>query len=521
MRGRFILVRLSGRTRLPIVMALLACLIEIGLKLLATKSRSFLEALPMFFRSLVLLAMPALIAGAQSPTAPSARAPGQGATLSGTVRDSVTHVALAGATVQLVADTATHFARTVFADSLGGFAIDDLPDGRYSIGFSHPLLDSVGVQAPLRRVAIAGHRGVHLELTTPSPSQLRAAICGPTASDSSGVIVGTVHDARDGSPIPGASVVGQWTELSFTPEGIVRRTPSLVATTGENGWFALCNVPTDAGLLLSASRAADSTDLVEARVPTEGFLRRELYLGAARTVLVPVTSTGDTTALPPRRVRTGTSALSGTVVTAGGLPLSGARVGLADGPQARTNERGEWTISGAPAGSRMLEVRALGYYPDRRAVDVVAGAPPVRVVLATVRSVLDTVKVTANRLYNRDRDGFDRRRRTGHGRYFTAEEIARRNPLNITDLFRSVSGVRLDRRAFDSTSLLVRGTGTGWCSPAVFIDGLYMRGTSADEIDAFAPAHKVAGVEVYVGTHVPAQFQQQMTGCGSIVIWTK
>ena len=360
-----------------------------------------------------------------------------------------------------------------------------------------------------------------LDLATPSPSRLRAAICGPTATDSSGVIVGTVHDSRDGSPIPGVSVVGQWAELSFTPEGIVRRTPSLVATTGENGWFALCNVPTDAGLVLSASRGADSTDLVEARVPVEGFLRRELYLGAARTVVVPAASSSDTLALPPRRVRTGTGSLSGTVVTTGGQPLPGARVGLADGPQARTNERGEWTISGAPAGSRTLEVRALGYFPDRRAVDVVAGAPPVRVVLATLKSVLDTVKVTAKRLYNRDRAGFDERRRTGHGRYFTADEVARRNPLNTTDLFRMVSGVRLNRSAFDSTSLLVRGIATGWCSPAVFVDGLYIRGMSADEVDGLAPAHRIAGIELYLGSTVPPQFQQQMTGCGSIVIWTK
>ena len=46
----------------------------------------------------------------------------------------------------------------------------------------------------------------------------------------------------------------------------------------------------------------------------------------------------------------------------------------------------------------MLEVRALGYYPDRRQVNVVDNGPPVRVTLSTLRAVLDTVRIRATRL---------------------------------------------------------------------------------------------------------------------------
>jgi len=32
---------------------------------------------------------------------------------------------------------------------------------------------------------------------------------------------------------------------------------------------------------------------------------------------------------------------------------------------------------------------------------------------------------------------------------------------------------------------------------------------------------EVAGVEVYAGLGAPLEFQPGMTGCGSVVIWTK
>ena len=81
-----------------------------------------------------------------------------------------------------------------------------------------------------------------------------------------------------------------------------------------------------------------------------------------------------------RAVRAGIGRVSGIVrAIAGGRPLAGAQVSFVDGPSTRANARGEWTLSDAPSGTRTLEVRALGYYPERRVVDVVDGAPSVAV----------------------------------------------------------------------------------------------------------------------------------------------
>jgi hypothetical protein len=348
-------------------------------------------------------------------------------------------------------------------------------------------------------------------------------------------VVGTVRDARDLAPVAGATVAGEWLELTFQAGKMARRVPRLAAMTGENGWFAICNVPSSGTMMLTASRGPDSTDVIEIQVPAEGFLRRELYLGPARTVVVVDSARRtDSLAPPPRRVHRGDGRLSGTVATVvGGQPLAGAQVGIADGPQTLTNERGEWSLHDSPAGTRMLEVRAVGYYPERRRVDVVAGAEPVRVALSTLKAVLDTVKVSANRLrYVKDQGGFAQRRRTGGGRYLDATDIERRAPLLASDLFRQIPGMRMEREGLD-TRIIMRGLFTEQCAPSVFIDGhlinsVLTRGIdgAADtaatvDVDDWVRPKEIAGLEVYAAGAVPKEFQTAFDGCGAVLIWSK
>jgi len=433
----------------------------------------------------------------------AAQAPG--ATVSGVVRDSIARAPLAGAVVQLVAaDSQARFGRTVVSDSLGRFMLADVPAGRYMIGFFHAMLDSLGVEPPLREVRVDGRRPVRADLAIPSPAGLRAAICGQQSAPESGaVVIGIVRDARNGGATAGVTVTGEWLEFSFAPEQRGWRTQRLTATTAENGWFALCNVPGAGTIALRASRGTDSTDLIEMQVPAERFLRRELYLGSSLGLV------------------SGDGRLSGTVVTAAeGRPLAGAVVSIADGHETRANERGEWTLVDAPVGTRMLEVRAVGYYAERSAVDVVAGAPPIRTALSTIKAMLDTVRITASRL-NEQMKGFEQRRHGGMGRYLTPEDIARRGPIVTSDLFRMVPGFRVDRSGLGETRISMRGPFAGRCSPAVYLDGNYVGVLSADDIDQWVNPGEIAGIEIYTGPGVPPQFTTGMATCGSIVIWTK
>jgi hypothetical protein len=339
------------------------------------------------------------------------------------------------------------------------------------------------------------------------------------------VVIGIVRDARDGAPAAGVTVLGDWLELSFGPAGIVRRVPTVIFTTGENGWFALCNVPSPGTMTLLASRGAESTDRIEVQVPAEGFLRRELYLGPARTVIAGDTAQrGGTPASRSRRLHAGDGRLRGTVVAAvGGKPLSGARVGIPDGPQTRANDRGEWTLVDAPAGTRMLEVRAIGYYPERRPVDVVADAAPIRAALSTLEAVLDTVRVVATRLGGFAGSGFaERRRSSGTGHFLTPDDVARRRPIVTSDLFRTVPGVYVERGDFGDPGISMRGIFTERCSPALYLDGQHMQLLGADLIDDLVHPDELAGIEIYTAGMAPPQFQPALSGgCGSIVIWSK
>lgn len=451
-----------------------------------------------------------------------------GAAVRGVVRDSIAGTPLAGAIVQLVAaDNPARFGLTTISDSLGRFTLNDVPHGRYRIGFFHPMLDSLGIEPPLRELHVDGAQPVRADLGLPSPARLRAAICGRQSAPNSGaVVVGTVRDARDGAPAAGVTVIGEWLELAIRRGKVDRRTPSLVSTTWDTGWFAMCNVPKASTMFLLASRGADSTDVIEVQVPANGFLRRDLYLGPARTVISANTAqrSGDRVS-PPRARHIGEGRLTGSVVTvADGSPLAGAMVSITDGPETRANERGEWTLQNAPVGTRMLEVRALGYYPDRRRVDIVTGGAPVRVALSTLEAVLDTVRVTARR--NRDSSGFQDRRRSGVGHYLTPKDIERRQPVAVSDLFSIMPGIHLDAAG---GRIVMRGA-FGPCDPAIYINGLPMTSRTAGggavtltagDIDAWMRPQDVTGIEIYAGDSAPIEYQQAMSGCGSILMWMK
>jgi hypothetical protein len=470
----------------------------------------------------LLLARPGAAQNPDSASRPSIT------TVTGVVHDSISHTPLSGATVQLVsADRAKRFARTTISDSLGGYTLDSIPAGRYSIGFFHPVLESLGIEPPLSELFVVGYGIVRRDLATPSQERYREAVCGPTTTpDTGAIVVGIVRDARDLSTAAGITVTGEWLELTITRKGVVSDHPRLVATTAGNGWFAMCTVPSPGMMTLRATRDADSTDLVEVQLPAHGVVREELFLAT-----MPLTLTRAEIATQPvdsnesrlQRVRTGDGRVRGIVLTAdGGLPLVGARVGIVGGPQTRTNERGEWTIGNAPLGTRMLDIRSVGYYPERRAVNVVPDAAPVRVALSTLKAVLDTIKISASRS-RFPGTGFEDRRRSGAGKYLTPEDIARKGVLVTSDLFRTIPGIFFNITDNGLTKQFQMHGAFGSCEPLIFVDGLRMPGLTASDIDAFFSPNEVAGIEIYSDTSVPAEFKDytKRDPCGAIVIWRK
>lgn len=468
---------------------------------------------------------PALTARARTPVR-------QGGTVTGLVHDSTRGTPLRQAIVQLVADDANaHFGRTVVSDSLGRYAFVDVPNGRYTLGFHHPLLDSLGIE-PLARTVVVNEQTVRADLAIPGAAQLHAAICdgGAPSATAATLLMGFVRDARTRQPIESASVAVEWMEYRIAQNRVDRSMPRRNSTTSPTGWFAVCHIPAEGFVMLSASRGADSTGRVEVPVTRDMLQRRELYLGTARTVVIPdSTPASDSLPRPPRVMYVGDMRVSGTVWRRGtNKPLADAQVGIVNGPHTRTNERGEFVLTNAPAGTRLLEVRAVGYYPERHVVDVIDSIAPVRAELATLKSVLDTVKVLANfDRYNVRRE-FRDRARSGIGRYITESDILRRSPRLLSDMFRTLPGVYMDRGDAFGQHITMRGVFSFRCTPTLVMNGfpLLMGGDdapalSANEIDALFSLSDVYGVEIYQVGQVPPQFQMGMGGCGAIVVWTK
>ena len=437
-------------------------------------------------------------------TAQTKRGPDR-ATISGIVYDSIGHAPLDGATIQMVsADGSRRAARTTISDSTGHFVLNDVPAGRYSVGFFHPTLETLGIESPLREVTVAGEKSIHFDLGTPGITQYRAAVCGPAyASRPAAILVGVVRDARDLSALPRATVTAQWMEMTFSKGGTLRKFPTATATTAPNGWFAMCDLPSPGTISLIARRGADSLARLEIDVPETGVLKEELYFA------------------PSDRASDGR--LSGTVRTVeGSRPVVGAKVAIIGGPETRTNERGEWTLAGAPYGTHVMEVRAIGFYPARRPVNVVADAAPVRVELATMRAVLDTIRVTADRVAY-EGSGFLERKRRGVGKFFTAEDIALRGGVVTSDIFRSVPGLSVERDAdTGEPGIKMRGP-FGYCEPTVFLNGARLPGIHPGDIDEIVQPNQIRAIEIYSEASVPGEFKDytRMDPCGSIVIWRK
>src|SRR5207244_5019951 len=121
-----------------------------------------------------------------------------------------------------------------------------VPRGRYTLGFFHPLLDSLGIAAPVREVSIDDGQAVLADLAVPSAQRLRAAICGGGARsqlDSGAVILGIVRQTHDPLPAESVTVTAQWLEITLGSNGFARRVAQIAMVTSADGWFALWDAP--------------------------------------------------------------------------------------------------------------------------------------------------------------------------------------------------------------------------------------------------------------------------------------
>lgn len=437
----------------------------------------------------------ALVVAAMVPA--SSRA--QWHTVRGVAWDSLRAHPLAGAFVTLGTQ-----GRSTVADADGRFRFDSVPRGRHAIGVQHFSLDSIGLSG-LSLIADVGDSTSEIVVAAPSFVTLWRRVCGeqPAPIDS-GVVFGTVTDARDGRPSPHASVEAIWDRIEVgdkPPPGqkldIRRRRFRSVTLADSAGRFGLCGVPDGVALQLQATSDSAASGVIDMLPEEWRVRRRDLRVAPVDSASVP------------------RGAVVAIVTTPDGTPIERARV-VTDGfAELRTDSRGRVMLRDVPVGTRQLEAFAIGRSPAAATVDVTAGDTATFAIQLRSINALDVVRVTASRRVRRIVEAMEERRRQGDGYFRDSTEIAHIGTmLGVFAQFPSAQVVPVQHFGFEVT---MRGN-LGRCTASVWINGAR---TDFQHLSAYRP-EELALVEVYPSRmNVPAEFSVPFAECGAVAVWTK
>lgn len=205
-----------------------------------------------------------------------------------------------------------------------------------------------------------------------------------------------------------------------------------------------------------------------------------------------------------------------------GEPLRGAQVlVVATGVGGITDEMGILQLEGVPLGSRTVEVRYLGFAPERARVELREGRLNTLVFALVVRPIaLAEVRVRVRPRSRRlELAGFDRRKARGFGTFITRSDIETRQPQRLSDVLRGVPGIQLASTGFsDSRASMLRATPSRRCPIQYYVDGVQVFAFNIDDVRP----HDIEGIEIYKGaSEIPPDFNRGTALCGVIVIWTR
>ena len=369
---------------------------------------------------------------------------------------------------------------------------------------------------------------VTAQMSVPSMRSIIRSVCGRDGvKDSLAVLLGNVRNAQSDAILPGAFISLRWGEVLLGRRGEMQRTTPIVdAFANEEGWYTAC-IPGDVPVTMRAEHGGDLSGSVELAVPRHAILRRDVYVGAAEAEVRAADTTEAGRGGDERIVERGRGEVRGVVRALDGKPIAGARVSLLNSEgEARSNERGEFVLTGLPLGTHTVEARAIGYVPGQEIVDIVQfRRQPAELTLLDVSAfMLDTVRVAAvRRLEATVRAGFERRRKMGIGIFLDEAALDSARAMTFKDLLRRTPGVRFVRgnRIEDSWDEHVEFTnGQGQpCLPVIYLNGAQLVQDRTD-LDVLVPASTVQRIEVYHrGVALPAEFASS-DRCGVLAIWT-
>jgi hypothetical protein len=364
--------------------------------------------------------------------------------------------------------------------------------------------------------------------------------------------------------------------------------PVSVPTDKLGGRVEFRRLPTGAWIVERWALRMPQVSLVDQRGLTVGGMpaerRHEQRLAGIREVGGEVTGTFTRDGARVKEVPRMT--VAGVVFdSASATPLSGAMVFLS-GTQfsATTDDEGRFVLEGVPEGEYLAAfshpvLESAEAPPAPRSVTVRRGeattvaltVPPLRVATRTPPKHATTRVVAVEGVRVVGRSEFERRARSGSGRYITRADIERERPHATTEIFRRLPGVEviggtirlrgagtpfasglsaLTRAApgFPGDTLRAGSSGSGGtlvcrggpgcegvvenesrkaqadrpadCVPTFYLDGAEWQPIGGD-LNSLRP-EDIEGIEVYARPSLaPGQYKKLDSECGIILIWTR
>lgn len=450
--------------------------------------------------------------------------------IQGVVYDSTRATALGGAEVSLLGT-----ALVATTQETGAFELPAVPEGEYTLTFSHPRLDTLGIVHPGTDVSVSADGVTQALVAIPSTETLESVVCPGAHGRGLGALIGVVRDDR-GNPVPGTAIRASWADRwTGDARSVLRTTLREGSTRSEqDGHYRLCGVPLDEIVEIFALAPGGSSMRLEIPVRRDPFFVADVRLPGIAVPAVAATertpdaqpaATADGVSL---RHEAGTGILRGTVTDAAGNPIETAQVRLiGSGISGRTMPNGSFSFA-LPPGSHVVDVRRLGYVPVRFTAD----ARPSQDVMAAIRleaavQQLESIVIAEERGTSAAAaPGFAERKRRLNAVFVDRQRIDREHPMQLTDLLRGTPGIRLQpMRSLTGVAYVPQmrraASLDGHCPMSYYVDGMEFE-PSEQGINVDVRPAEIEALEVYQPSQVPAQFSSGRSArCGVLVIWTR
>ena len=406
------------------------------------------------------------------------------------------------------------------ADDNGRFTLIDVPVGTHFVAFSSPALDSLGLSSLGTNVDVRTGESARAVLATPSFRVMWKSLCAwsERLGPDSGIVWGTVRDADSDTRLSNAAAAFNWYDLRLNAQ----RRPvfsaiSKTVRTDSTGTFYACGLPEKIKITTEAAGSHSASGTLEYTIGTSRLHRMDLLV-STDMVFKPgavAKTAADSLALRAR----GKSSVHGFVRDANGKALPSTMVTIATTDSSvRTNAEGEFTISGLPSGTHMLQARQVGYSPASVNIDLKSGQTTETSIAMPAARTLATVNVRADaETGGRDRVAFEERRRSGFGYSMLLKDME--NKSSVASVLREMPSVTVEITK-GVPSVQLPGRLGAKCAANLWIDGVR---ASPEEIAAYRP-EDFRAVEVYPREFsVPAQYAANLAGagCGAVLFWSR